>query len=463
MKKKSKLLRWLIIAVVVLMVVAVIGKRAGWFGGPDRKEVVVEKAMVRNITEVVSASGKIQPETQVKISPDVSGEIVELNVKEGDRVTKGQLLVRILPDIYISYVERAEAAVNSSKANLENARARGIQAESQLARARANYDRNKQLFDEKLISANEWEQVKSTYEVAKAELDAARQSISAADFGVQSAAASLKESNDNLRKTSIFAPVTGTISKLNVEKGERVVGTSQMAGTEMMTLADLNEMEVNVEVNENDIVRVHLGDTADVEVDAYLDKKFSGVVTEVANSANVTGVSTDQVTNFTVKVRILRESYITLVDSLHPDRGVFQPGMSATVDIRTRKAESVVTVPIQSVTTRDTLVGGSMAGKDAEGSVNENDDEALVAESDAVAAEPEKKEVECVFVLENDAIRLRAVTTGLQDNTHIEIKSGLKAGERVVTAPYSAISRGLKDNDPVEVVKKDQLYSGNGK
>lgn len=463
MKKKSKLLRWLIIAVVVLMVMAVIGKQAGWFGGPDRKEVVVEKAMVRNITEVVSASGKIQPETQVKISPDVSGEIVELNVKEGDRVTKGQLLVRILPDIYISYVERAEAAVNSSKANLENARSRGIQAESQLARARANYDRNKQLFDEKLISANEWEQVKSTYEVAKAELDAARQSISAADFGVQSAAASLKESNDNLRKTSIFAPVTGTISKLNVEKGERVVGTSQMAGTEMMTLADLNEMEVNVEVNENDIVRVHLGDTADVEVDAYLDKKFSGVVTEVANSANVTGVSTDQVTNFTVKVRILRESYITLVDSLHPDRGVFQPGMSATVDIRTRKAESVVTVPIQSVTTRDTLVGGSMAEKDAEGSGNENDDEALVAESDAVAAEPEKKEVECVFVLENDVVRLRAVTTGLQDNTHIEIKSGLKAGERVVTAPYSAISRGLKDNDPVELVKKDQLYSGNGK
>lgn len=229
----------------------------------------------------------------------------------------------------------------------------------------------------------------------------------------------------------------------------------------MMTLADLNEMEVNVEVNENDIVRVHLGDTADIEVDAYLDKKFTGVVTEVANSANVTGVSTDQVTNFTVKVRILRESYITLVDSMHPDRGVFQPGMSATVDIRTRKAEGVVTVPIQSVTTRDTVVAGSMSAKEAEGPGN--DDDELVAESDAVAAEPEKKEVECVFVLENEVVRLRPVTTGLQDNTHIEIKTGLKAGERIVTAPYSAISRMLKDNDAVEVVKKDQLYSGNGK
>lgn len=446
MKRKSKLMKWLIIAVVVLVVFAVIGKRMGWVGGEEKKQVAIEEVKKRDITEVVSASGKIQPEVQVKISPDVSGEIVELNVKEGDRVKKGQLLVRILPDIYQSYVDRSIASVNSSRAQLENSRSRVIQAESQLTRAKATYDRNKQLFEEKLISSAEWEQVKSSWEVAVAEVAAAKQAADAAGFGVRSAEASLKEANDNLRKTSIFAPVDGTISKLNVEKGERVVGTSQMAGTEMMILADLNEMEVSVDVNENDIVRVNTGDTAIVEVDAYLGKKFKGVVTEVSNSANITGLSAEQVTNFTVKVRILRESYAEVVDSLHPERSVFHPGMSATVDIMTRSIQDVLSVPIQSVTTRDTANGNSEV----------NGGDASASSGTAVV----EREVECVFVESNGKVELRAVKTGIQDNTYIEIKEGLKSAERVVTGPYSAISRLLENNDAVEVVEKDQLYSG---
>ncbi|MFM2207473.1 MAG: hypothetical protein RL213_1448 [Bacteroidota bacterium] len=452
MKRKSKLLKWLVITVVGLMVIAFIARKAGWIGGKDRQKVSVEASAARSITEIVTASGKIQPETQVKISPDVSGEIVELRVKEGDRVVKGQLLLRILPDIYQSYVERAEAAVNSSKANLENSKSREIQATSQLSRAKANYERNKQLFEEKLISANEWEQVKSAYEVAVAEVDAARQSVAASNFGVRSAEASLKESNDNLRKTSIFAPVDGTVSKLNVELGERVVGTSQMAGTEMMILADLKEMEVDVDVNENDIVRVNTGDTANIEVDAYLGKKFKGVVTEVANSANVVGTSAEQVTNFVVKIRILRESYSHLVDSLHPDRSVFHPGMSASVDIMTRNAQGALSVPIQAVTTRDTPSGVS----------REKGDGATVIATTGAQSQ-EKKEIECVFVVDNGVVQLRPVETGIQDNTYIQVLSGLKAGEQVVAGPYSAISRILKDKDQVEVVPKEELYNGNGR
>ncbi|MFM2134822.1 MAG: hypothetical protein RL021_222 [Bacteroidota bacterium] len=454
MKRKPKFLKWLVIAVSVLIVVAIIGRKAGWFGGKEKIQVTVEDVAARNITEIVSASGKIQPETQVKISPDVSGEIVELRVKEGDHVVKGQLLLRILPDIYQSYVEKADAAVNSSRANLENSRSREIQAKAQFARAKANYDRNKQLFDEKLISANEWEQVKSAYEVAAAEVDAAKQATTASMYGVRSAEASLKESNDNLRKTSIFAPVDGTVSKLNVELGERVVGTSQMAGTEMLILADLKEMEVNVDVNENDIVRVHNGDTANIEVDAYLGKKFKGVVTEVASSANITGASAEQVTNFVVKIRILRESYSALVDTLHPDRNVFHPGMSATVDIMTRKIQGAISVPIQSVTTRDTTSqnGLSEGGKTGSGDA-----------SGAAPAADEKKEVECVFVMVNGKVELRPVVTGIQDNTYIQVVNGLKAGEKVVSGPYSAISRTLKAEDEVETVSKEELYNGRGK
>lgn len=456
-------MKWLVISAIALIIIAIIGKRAGWFGGAKKKEVTVESVKSRDLVEIVSASGKIQPEVEVKISPDVSGEIVELNVKEGDRVKKGQLLVRILPDIYQSYVDRAEATVNSSRASLENSRSRVLQSQSQYERAKATYDRNKKLYEEKLISSAEWEQVKSAWEVADAEVAASKQAVSAAEFNVRSAEASLKEANDNLRKTSIFAPVDGTISKLNVEKGERVVGTSQMAGTEMMTLANLNEMEVSVDVNENDIVRVNSGDTAIIEVDAYLGKKFKGVVTEVANSASVSGLNVDQVTNFKVKVRILRESYEDIVDGNHPDRSVFHPGMSATVDIMTKRVEDVISVPIQSVTTRDTTSMESGGSGSDEEMTDDSEVKVTEAKSSAQPAAIVEKDVECVFIVENGKAVLRTVKTGIQDNEYIEIVSGLKAGEKVISGPYSAISRVLKNGDEVEIVKKEDLFGGKKK
>jgi len=460
MKKKNKLLRWLIIAAVVLIIFAIIGKKAGWIGGEEKKKVTAEKVMKLTIVETVSASGKIQPEVEVKISPDVSGEIVELTVKEGDRVKKGQLLVKILPDIYQSAVDQMVASMNGSKASLENAKSRLIQAQSQFDKAKLAYDRNKKLIDEKLISPSDWEAIKSTYEVAVAEVEAAKQSVDGANYNVRSAEATLKQAQDNLKKTTIFAPVDATISKLGVEKGERVVGTSQMAGTEMMRLANLNEMEVNVDVNENDIVRVNNGDTANIEVDAYLGKKFKGVVTEVANSANIVGNNVDQVTNFTVKIRILRESYENLLDSTRPGKSVFNPGMSATVDIMTKKVQDVLSVPIQAVTTRDTSgKANGMKKKTDENGMEEDIDKVKVVDDKNKTTAKDEKKTECVFVVDNGKVKLLPVKIGIQDNNYIEIKTGLSESQQIVTAPYSTISKMLKDGDLVEVVKKDKLYA----
>ena len=465
MKKKNKVLRYLIISVIALIVLAIIGKKAGWIGQEEKKQVTAQKVSKRSIIETVSASGKIQPEVEVKISPDVSGEIVELTVKEGDHVKKGQLLAKILPDIYQSNVDRMVATLNSSKAGYEGAKSRLEQAESQFEREKLNYDRNKKLYDEKLISSSDFETVKSSYNVAKAEVDAAKQNVDASDYNVRSTGASLKEAQDNLKKTTIFAPVDGTISKLNVEKGERVVGTSQMAGTEMMSLANLNEMEVSVDVNENDIVRVNVGDTSTIEVDAYLGKKFKGIVTEVSNSATTSSaLSTDQVTNFKVKVRILRESYADISDPEHPGKSVFNPGMSATVDIMTKKVNDVLSVPIQAVTTRDTSLKNQSGMKTKNpDELEEGIDEVHVVDEKAKEKEKEEKKTECVFVIENGKTKLAPVKVGIQDNNYIEIKEGLKAGEEVVTAPYNLISKILKEGDPVQVVSKEKLYSKDGK
>lgn len=451
----NKTVKRLLIVTGVVIVFAVIGKKAGWIGGDEKTKVSAEKAKLRNITEVVSASGKIQPEVEVIISPDVSGEIVELTVKEGDEVKQGQLLARILPDIYQSYVDRSVAAVNSSKTSLQNSKARLVQVESQFEKAKLTFDRNKKMFDEKLISASDFEAIKSAYEVAEAEVVAARESVKGAEYGVVSSNASLKEAQDNLKKTTIFAPVDGTIAKLGVEKGERVVGTSQMAGTEMMTLANLNEMEVSVDVNENDIIRVKQGDTADVQVDAYLDKKFKGIVTEVANSANTVGTSVDQVTNFKVKVRILRDSY----SELQKERNgvsIFNPGMSATVYIHTKQVMNAISVPIQAVTTRDTSDKSKFMYAKDEGAAEEES----TKDSDNSDSEDDKKKknVECVFVAENGKAKLITVKTGIQDNNYIQILSGIKDGQEVISAPYSAISRDLRNEMLIEVVKKDKLY-----
>ena len=456
MAASKKTYKYLIITGVALILLLVIARKAGWIGEDDNIKVSSEKVTTETITEVVTASGKVQPEVEVKLAADVSGEVVDIFVKEGEVVKKGTLLAKINPEIYVSALDRMVASVNTSKANLDNARSRLKQAESQFIKAELNYNRTKKLFDEKVISASDFETVKSSYEVAKAEVDAAKQSVSAAAFGVQSAEASLKESRENLNKTSIFAPVDGTISKLSVEKGERVVGTEMMEGTEVIRLANLNEMEVSVDVSESDIIRVHVGDTAAVEIDAYLNRDFAGVVTEIANSANSSSaMSTDQVTNFTVKVRVLRDSYKDLIPADKPTYSPFRPGMSATVEIQTKKVYNVLAVPIQSVTTRDSLMASSKEKK-------RRDADEEQPEEEKTEQQVSKKNVvsECVFVIsEEGAVSLRIVKTGIQDNSHIQILSGLKEGEQVVTGPYNAVSRLLKEGDKVKVVSKDELFA----
>ncbi|HVN58100.1 MAG TPA: efflux RND transporter periplasmic adaptor subunit [Bacteroidales bacterium] len=415
--KNNKLLKILIPAVIVLILIAIVGKKAGWFGKAMTVKVATEKAELRSITETITANGKIQPEKEVKISPDVSGEIVELNVKEGDAVEKGKLLCRIKPDVYISQRDRSEAAISSAKARL-------TQSEAQFIQAELAYKRNKQLFEQQTISKSEFETSEASYKVAKADVDASK-------FSVTSAEASLKEANENLIKTSIYAPMTGNISMLLVELGERVAGTNLMAGTEMMRVADLSRMEAQVQVNENDIVRVKLGDTAVITVDAYLDQKFKGIVTQLANSAKTTGVSADQVTNFDVKIRVLPESYEKLVKAGNPFP--LRPGMSTTVDIQTETRSNILSVPIQSVTTRtDTTKTGS--------------------------SNSAEKTRTLVFTTDGKYSFAKDVKTGIQDNTYIEILSGIKEGDQVISSPFSAISKKLADSTMVQVVKKEDLF-----
>jgi HlyD family secretion protein len=415
--KNNKILKILLPIVIVLILFAVIGKKAGWFGKALTVKVAVENAQKRTIVETITANGKIQPEKEVKISPDVSGEIVELTVKEGYSVEKGQLLLRIKPDNYISQRDRSLAEISA-------AQARRSQSEAQFTQAELSFKRNKQLFDQQTISKSDFEQAEATYNVAKAELDAAK-------FAITSAEASLKDANENLTKTSIYAPMTGTVSMLLVELGERVAGTNLMAGTELMRVADLSRMEAQVQVNENDIPRVKLGDTALIEVDAYLDQKFKGIVTEIANSAKTTGVSADQVTNFDVKILVLPQSYQKLVDA--GDKNPFRPGMSATVDIRTQSKPDILAVPIQSVTTR--------------------------TDTTKISGTPSEKDIRTlVFVTDGKYALAKDVKTGIQDNSYIEILSGVGVNDKVISAPFSAISKKLSDSTLIEVVKKEQLY-----
>lgn len=421
--------------------------------------VTTEKATKRNITETVSANGKIQPEVEVKISPDVSGEIVELPVKEGGRVNKGDVLAKIRPDIYVSNLARMEASLNTSKANLSNAKARLSQVIAQFTNAESSFNRSKKLFEQGAISQADYDAAKANYESLKSDVNASEENIKAAEYNVKSAEASLKEANDNLAKTTIYSPVSGTISKLNVELGERVVGTSQMAGTDMMRIANLNEMEVSVEVNENDIVRVALNDTAIIEVDAYIDRTFNGIVTEIANSANITGVSSDQVTNFTVKIRILQESYSDLLNEKLPGMSPFRPGMSATVDIQTQLANNIITVPIQAVTTRiDTI--NKKKTKIFPNKKEEKSEELEVKNLSEENNKKEKKEKpeECIFIYSNGIAKMVKVKTGIQDANYIEVITGIKEGDEVITGPYAMVARILKDGDEVKIVDKELIF-----
>ncbi|PWG78436.1 efflux RND transporter periplasmic adaptor subunit [Pararcticibacter amylolyticus] len=448
-QKKKNTLKYLIIGAIILIIIAIAGSKLGWFGNGDKIQIATEKVQKRTITETVSASGKVQPETEVKLSSEVSGEIVELAIKEGDVVKKGQLLCKIRPDILESGYNRTVASLNTQKATLASAQQQLKQAEANFKNTEASYKRSEELFKKKVLSAAEYDAAQAQYLSAKANLEGLRQNIIGSKYGVAQSEAVVKEAADNLARTTIYAPVDGVVSKLSVELGERVVGTAQMAGTEIMRLANLNTMEVNVDVNENDINRVSLNDPAEIEVDAFQGRKFKGTVTEIASSANVAGTSADQVTNFTVKVRILPESYTALLRPNDKNQSPFRPGLSATVDIHTEVA-SGLSVPIQSVTTRDE--------KKEEPEKNKSNSEKKTKAAEKVPVK------ECVFVYQADGIVKQVIVkTGIQNDTYIQVLSGLKEGEEVVSGPFTAISKTLKDGAKVEKVSKDKLFEGDKK
>ncbi len=447
---------WIIIIGVVILVSVVMLKNCS---GSKALSVTTEKAQKRSIIETVSANGKIQPEVEVKISSDVSGEIVELYVKEGDQVKKGDLLCKINPLIYESSLNRMQATLNGAKSSVANSKARAEQVKANFSNLESAYNRSKKLFDQNAISQSDFDAAKAAYEGAKADVKGAEDNVDASEYNVKSTEASLKEASDNLAKTNIYSPVNGTVSKLNKEKGERVVGTAQMEGTEIMRLANLKEMEVSVDVNENDIVRVHNGDTSLIQVDAYMDRKFKGIVTEIANSANTTGVTAEQVTNFTVKIRILQESYSDLFNA-DKTNAPFRPGMSATVDVQTKKADNVVTVPIQAVTTR---ADSTLFKKKNPNKKEEEGPDGIVIKDDKNKSNDETKETikidECVFLLVDGKAKMVKVKTGIQDNNYIEIKEGVKDGDELISGPYGAVSKVLKEGSEVKKVDKSELFT----
>jgi len=442
MKKKSnKLLPIGIGLVVILIIVLVVGKKAGWFGKDFQIKVSTKTVESKDITEQITANGKVQPETEIKISPDVSGEIIDMNIKEGDEVTKGQHLLTIKPDIYVQSYNRSLAALSSAQARMAQAEARLI--ESEMAFKRSN-----SLFQQKAIASSDFESAQAAYKVAQSE-------VKAAGFEVKSAEASVAEAKEQLTKTKIYAPMDGIVSRLNVEKGERVVGTNMYAGTEMGVIANLHLMEIKVDVNENDIVRVNLNDTALVEVDAYMGRKFKGVVTEIANSATTTGATTDQVTNFTVKILLLESSYKDLIDAEHGKLYPFRPGMSATVDILTETRKNVISVPIQAVTTRSLVSNTKPEDKKDAIEKPETENEAVTTQ-DKKGTEDKKAEV--VFVYKDGKVKKQAVKTGIQDSENIEILEGLKSGEEIVVGPFNAINKLLDDGAEVKKVDEKELF-----
>jgi len=418
--KNNKLLYILgIITVIAIVVAIIVGKKKK---DSAAKEVELQAVSKRDIIQTVTASGKIYPEEEVKISSDVSGEIIELTVKEGDVVKKGQLLARIKPESYQANVEQSEAQLDNTKAQLSTAKSRIAQAEAQYLQAQQAFARSEELYNKKIISKADYETAQTTLKTAKADVEAAKHTADAADFTIKATQAMIKEAKINLNKTTIYSPMDGIVSLLNVKKGEKVVGTLQMSGTEMMRIADFSYMEVRVDVSEGEITKVKLGDTASVEVDAYLDRKFDGIVTQVSNTskgASSVLTSSDQSTNFVVKIRILESSYQDLLaDNPKP----FLPGMSATVDIKTKKKFGVLAVPIQAVTTKDSVYDGINHTK------------------------------EILYVNHNGIAKVLEVKTGIQDDSYIEIINGLSGNEKIITGPYNIISKELKAGDAVKEI-----------
>ncbi len=434
-KKKSNLPKILVISAVVILIFVVLGGKFGWFGDGGVQQVAVDNVAEKTISELVSASGKVQPEFEVKLSSEVSGEIIELNVREGQVVKKGDILCRVKPDLLQSSYDQVVAMVSQQKANLAAAQQMLKQQEASLINAEAIYNRSLELFNKKVISASEMDKARADYEVSRATVESQRQQVEASRFGVNQSQAQLQEAGNSLSRTTIYAPSDGVVSLLSIELGERVVGTAQMAGTEIMRIANMTTMEVNVEVNENDINRVKVGNEATIEVDAFQGRKFKGLVTEISSSSTSAGSETvattaEQVTNFNVKVRIEASSYEDLIDDDNKNSSPFKPGLSATVQIHTKSDKGLV-VPIQAVTVR------------------ENANKADSVDNAAVK--------EYVFVLNGDVVNMTEVTTGIQDDNNIIVKSGLKPGDRVVSRPFNAISKILQEGTRVKEVEASAL------
>jgi HlyD family secretion protein len=450
-KKKSNKLLYIGIGVVAFLILfLIIGKTQGWIGKPKTIEVDVAKAKKVSITEKVSASGTVQPVIEVKLAPEVSGEIIDLAVEDGDSVKLGEVLVKIRPDILLSQLERSEAALSQQQANMESAKAALARAQATYMRAEQDYKRQEKLWNEKVISESDWQLAQQNFKIATNDLKSAEQSLEASKFVVNSTEAGVRESRENLRRTSVLAPMKGVVSKLSVKKGERVVGTAQMTGTEMMRIADLNVMEVRVNVNENDIVRVHYGDSVIIDVDAYgnIEKQFKGVVTNIANTAR-DKQSTDAITEFEVRILILQSSYEDLIKK--GNKYPFRPGMTASVDIVTTKKENVLSVPLAAVTTRSADDKGADGNKEG----NNDNDRPQVTDSSKPKA-TEKKDKVVVFVNENGLAKMVEVKTGISDYDNIEIISGITDTSEVITGPFLVVSKRLKDGEKISIKKKDE-------
>lgn len=447
---------WTVTGLALLIILLIALKKAGLLGEDEAVKATAEKLEIRTIIETVNASGKIYPEIEVKVSPDISGEITELDVKEGDSVRRGAVLAKIYADIYTTQRDQAAAVVHQQMAAVENNRAMLQSLQSALELAQVTFDRQKQLLSEKVISQAEFEQAQNTLRNAQASYNAAVQGIKGGQASVASAQANLEKANKDLSRTAVLAPMDGVISLLSVKKGERVVGNSMMAGTEMMRIADMSVLEARVDVGENDIPKVHLGDSALVEVDAYPNRKFRGVVTQIASSSVLASqtvtTTTSDVTNYKVYIRLLPESYRDLINPERPRNFPFRPGMSASADIQTKTKDNAIAVPINAVTTREKGEGEAPGTKDdsrIEEGLQETDRSGLSADLDEV-----------VFTVQPDGtVKKRVVATGIQDINYIEVTRGADTSMSVITAPYNVISKTLKDGMKVKIVPKDKLFA----
>lgn len=446
-KSSNNKLIYILVGVLALLVVfVVIARKQGLIGGNRATKVEMSEAKKETVVEKVSASGDVQPEIEVKVSPEVSGEVIELSVEEGDSVRAGDLLVKIRPDLLENALERSQAALNQQRANLADSKARASKARANFTRAKLDWDRQQKLKTENVISEADYETAQANFKAAQEDLNSADQNVIAAQYLVKTSLADVANAKENLALTTIRAPMTGIVSKLSVEKGERVLGTAQMQGTELFRIADLGKMEVRVDVNENDIIRVAIGDTAIIDVDSYsyMDKTFKGIVTQIANTAN-DKASSDAVTEFEVRIRVLNDSYRELIeqeDMKYP----FRPGMTASVEIITQRKEGILTVPLSAVTTR--------GQKEIEGR-GEDDDEDFEEVDDE---DEDLKEI--VFVNVDGKAEIREVKTGINDFDNIEIKEGVKEGEKVITGPFLLVSKRLKNGEKVSEMEKGRKGRG---